>query len=298
MSEQPLYSRMIIAAFAGMGAATCCHPLDVIRVQMQIDSEGGASRLYKNTFDAAKQIAQTGGVRGLYAGLSAAYLRQWLYGSCRIGLYSQALNYYKTNNNGKPPNMSTKMMYGSVAGGIGAAVGNPSELALVRMGADGKRPPAERRGYTNVINCIVRVAKEEGIANLWQGASVTVMRAMLMGSCLMGVTSQSKEYLIANGYFPNDPGNVPLMAVSALISSFCANVISMPLDVVKSRLQNMKGTAYTGMVDCAKQTIAKEGVVALWSGFTPSFVKLAPYTVISLTLLEKLNIALTGQAGL
>lgn len=62
---------------------------DVIRVQMQIDSEGGASRLYKNTFDAAKQIAQTGGVRGLYAGLSAAYLRQWLYGSCRIGLYSQ-----------------------------------------------------------------------------------------------------------------------------------------------------------------------------------------------------------------
>jgi len=36
--------------------------------------------------------------RGLYAGLSAAFLRQWLYGSCRMGIFSQLLNSYVEEN--------------------------------------------------------------------------------------------------------------------------------------------------------------------------------------------------------
>lgn len=53
-----------------MGAATVCHPLDVLRVQMQVDSEGGAARQYKNMADAGIKIYQRNGLKnGLYAGL-------------------------------------------------------------------------------------------------------------------------------------------------------------------------------------------------------------------------------------
>jgi hypothetical protein len=31
-----LPQRMVLSAFAGMGAATCCHPLDVMRVQVNL----------------------------------------------------------------------------------------------------------------------------------------------------------------------------------------------------------------------------------------------------------------------
>ena len=45
------------------------------------------------------QIVKRKGVtRGLYAGLSAAFLRQWLYGSCRMGIFSQLLNSYVEEN--------------------------------------------------------------------------------------------------------------------------------------------------------------------------------------------------------
>jgi hypothetical protein len=72
-----LVVKMVIAAFAGMGAATICHPLDVIRVQMQTEGSD-----YKSPLDCATQVYQKNGFRkGLYAGISAAYLRQWLYGS-------------------------------------------------------------------------------------------------------------------------------------------------------------------------------------------------------------------------
>ena len=82
-----LVTKMVIAAFSGMGAATVCHPLDVIRVQMQTE---GTS--YNNFADALCGIYKKDGLKdGLYAGVSAAYLRQWLYGSCRIGIYAYLL---------------------------------------------------------------------------------------------------------------------------------------------------------------------------------------------------------------
>ena len=147
----PLYQRMVLAAFSGMGAATICHPLDVIRVNMQTASQistsssavgttagtaaaaatgnnaGGVVVIkYKNSFDAGLQIYRQSGLqRGLYAGLSAAYLRQWLYGSCRIGIYSYLLEQAQINNQqaGRPIHdiaFSTKLMMGCISGGIGS----------------------------------------------------------------------------------------------------------------------------------------------------------------------------------
>ena len=68
--------RMCTAAVSGMGAATVCHPLDVVRIRMQLFKT-------KGFFDTALKITQHQGFGGLYQGIGAAYLRQWTYGSCR-----------------------------------------------------------------------------------------------------------------------------------------------------------------------------------------------------------------------
>jgi hypothetical protein len=52
------------------------------------------------------------------------------------------------------------------------------------------------------------------------------------------------------------------------------------------------------MLDCFAQIIGKDGVPKLWAGFVPAFLKLAPYTVISLILTEKITMAVTGKAAL
>merc|ERR1719493_542422 len=108
--------RMLFGACSGMVAASCCHPLDVLRVQLQVDSEGGATRQYRGMFDCAKQLVRKHGVMtGLYNGIGAAYLRQWTYGSCRIGIYSYLFTKYK------PEGLSQKLAFGMVSGGTGAA---------------------------------------------------------------------------------------------------------------------------------------------------------------------------------
>ena len=103
-----LPTRMVIAALGGMGAATVCHPLDTLRVNLQVDTAGR----YTGMADAAVKITKRSGVsKGLYAGLTAAYLRQWTYGACRVGIYSFLLDKFKRDQgpDGKAPSIPQRM---------------------------------------------------------------------------------------------------------------------------------------------------------------------------------------------
>jgi solute carrier family 25 oxoglutarate transporter 11 len=298
----PLSTRMALSAFAGVSAATVCHPLDVIRVQMQTGSS------YKSTTDAAIQIYKRYGFSGgLYAGISAGYLRQLLYGSCRMGIYSYLLERAKMDHKtGGNISFGSKLLMGCTSGAIGSLVGTPADLALVRMSADSKAPEGQRRGYKNVIDCVVRITREEGLINLWRGATPTVLRCTALSACQLGITSEMKSILVKSGWFgPNGEfmQGIPMLFCATLVSSFFANVAANPFDVVKSRMQNMQimadGTVmYNSMGDCFIKCVKSEGLMVLYSGFVPAFVKLAPYTVISLTIVDKFTKALTGKDAL
>ena len=50
--------------------------------------------------------------------------------------------------------------------------------------------------------------------------------------------------------------------------------------VLKSRLQSAPHGTYSGFLDCARKTIASDGVGALWKGFGPAMSRVSPYTII------------------
>lgn len=49
--------------------------------------------------------------------------------------------------------------------------------------------------------------------------------------------------------------------------------IAIPPDVLKSRLQSAPTGTYSGFMDCARKTIAADGVSALWKGFGPAMAR-------------------------
>ncbi|CAD7970918.1 unnamed protein product [Amoebophrya sp. A120] len=298
---ESLPARMCYSAVSGMGAACFCHPFDVLRVQMQV---GTVSRSFVGT---AKHIVAEAGVPGLYNGLSAAFLRQWMYGSGRMGIYSYLLSDYKAKNGPKSsPTFLEKIAFGATSGGIGAFFGTPSEVAIVRMAADSQLPAAERRNYRNIVDCLSQIAKKEGLGSsgLYKGATITVIRAMALASTQLATYSETKVYLTQNYPDTFTDGGIATLLTCSLAGSLISNTASMPFDVVKSRIQNMptpkpgEAPLYAGVVDCATKSVAKDGPLVLWRGFFPAFVKLAPYTVISLSLLEKITFLATGKAAL
>ena len=79
----------------------------------------------------------------------------------------------KKRNDGKFPT-HWKILSSLVAGGIGAVIGNPMDLSLVRFQADSTLPPDQRRNYKNVFDALSRIVKEEGFFSLWKGVGPTI----------------------------------------------------------------------------------------------------------------------------
>ena len=62
-----------LGGLAGCGAATAVQPMNLIKNRMQVSGEGGAARLYKNSWHCARVIVRLEGLRGLYTGLSGEF---------------------------------------------------------------------------------------------------------------------------------------------------------------------------------------------------------------------------------
>jgi solute carrier family 25 oxoglutarate transporter 11 len=100
------------------------------------------------------------------------------------------------------------------------------------MSNDSKLPEKQKRNYKSVVDCVARIAKEEGVTKLWTGAQVTVLRAMLLSACALAFTSEIKLRLTGTGIFGETGqiyGGVPLLFCATLVSSFIANIVSNPV---------------------------------------------------------------------
>lgn len=178
-----------------------------------------------------------------------------------------------------------------VAGGIGAFVGTPADLTLIRMTSDGRLPAELRRNYKNAFEGLLRISREEGVTKMWNGWSPTVMRAIVVNIAQLASYSQAKQMLLESGKFRD---GILCHFTASLMSGFITTIASMPVDICKTRIQNQKplpdGTLlYKNSFHVARIVIRKEGMFSLWKGFFPYFARIGPHTVITFILLEQMR---------
>lgn len=290
-SGMQVFFKFFNGCVSGCAAVSCTHPLDVMKVRMQLSGQGGAAQVHgKSVLATAKNLVAEGGLSGVYAGLSAALLRQVFYGSSRLGLFSASTEHFQRLNDGKalPFYQKTGLALGS--GGLAAIIGTPFDLALVRMAADGRLPVAERQNYRSAFDTVGRVARADGLLGLWRGCQPTVIRACFFNMGQLATYAQFKEGLVDRGL----PDAVGTHLVAAFGSGFTATVVSLPFDIAKTRLQQTQNAAavtpaYSGMMDCMAKTVQAEGALALWKGFVPAFVRTGPYITLTMVFLEQCN---------
>ncbi|XP_013148332.1 PREDICTED: mitochondrial 2-oxoglutarate/malate carrier protein isoform X2 [Papilio polytes] len=260
---------------AGMAATCVVQPLDLIKTRMQL---GGGNL---SSFKVASEIIAKEGFFALYTGLSAGLLRQATYTTSRLGVYNWLFDSYKQNYGGTP-GFGIKAALGVAAGSVGAFVGTPAEVALIRMTADGRLPKEQRRNYKNVVDAILRIIKEEGVLKLWRGATPTVIRAMVVNAAQLGTYSQAREWFV--GIVPD---GIQLHFCASMVSGLVTTIASMPVDIIKTRIQNAaKGQSQLSVVT---SILRNEGVFSLWKGFLPYYTRLGPHTVLTFIFLEQLN---------
>ncbi|GAB4847227.1 Mitochondrial uncoupling protein 5 [Ancistrocladus abbreviatus] len=306
---------------ASIVAGCTTHPLDLIKVRMQLQGESTHTHAHApaaqirpalafhagpHTISIPAQhpppppkvgpiavgvrILQQEGVAALFSGVSATILRQTLYSTTRMGLYDVMKKKWTDPNSGAFP-LDRKIAAGLIAGAIGATVGNPADVAMVRMQADGRLPQAQRRNYKSVVDAIARMCKDEGVASLWRGSSLTVNRAMLVTASQLASYDQFKETILEKGWMKDGLGT---HVTASFAAGFVAAVASNPVDVIKTRVMNMKvapgeAAPYNGALDCAVKTIKAEGALALYKGFVPTISRQGPFTIVLFVTLEQVR---------
>ncbi|KAL0461416.1 UNVERIFIED_CONTAM: Mitochondrial uncoupling protein 5 [Sesamum latifolium] len=301
---------------ASIVAGCSTHPLDLIKVRMQLQGEGPSAvqplrpaMAFPNSaahnihlpppppppprvgpISVGIQIIQQDGAAALFSGVSATVLRQTLYSTTRMGLYDILKKKWTDPTTNNMP-LTRKIVAGLIAGGIGAAVGNPADVAMVRMQADGRLPAAQRRNYKSVVDAISQMTKNEGVTSLWRGSSLTVNRAMLVTASQLASYDQVKETILEKGLMKDGLGT---HVTASFAAGFVAAVASNPVDVIKTRVMNMKVEAgkappYSGALDCAMKTIKAEGPMALYKGFIPTISRQGPFTVVLFVTLEQVR---------
>jgi len=299
---------------ASMIAGFSTHPLDLIKVRMQLQGEEASLAVAyaipngtttnaavvsrPGPFRVGLEVARSEGIRALYSGVSATLLRQVLYSSTRMGLYEYLKHHWRdeTAHEGTGLSLYKKITAALVSGATGAMVGNPADLAMVRMQADGRLPLHQRRNYTSVGNALSRMVKQDGVSSLWTGSAPTVTRAMLVTAAQLATYDQIKDtieesHLVSEG--------LATQIVASCGAGVLASVASNPIDVVKTRVMNMKVTPgeappYRGAWDCAVKTVRAEGPLALYKGFVPTVTRQGPFAIILFLSLEQIKKVIEG----
>mmetsp|Transcript_38874 Transcript_38874/g.102736 ORF Transcript_38874/g.102736 Transcript_38874/m.102736 type:complete len:313 (+) Transcript_38874:67-1005(+) len=260
---------------------TVMNPVDVVKTRLQMAGGG-------NPFAMARSMVAANGVSSLYAGLTAQYLRAWTYQTARLGAFRSMMDTATAANGGKSPPLWQKAGAGLAAGAIGAVVGCPAELAIIRMQADTALPLDQRRGYKNVGDALVRVVRSEGMSALLTGSGPTILRAMALNCGALASYDQTKELIDeAVGEKGSKAGIMGASAISGLFGA----VFSLPFDYVKTQIQGQKPDAegklkYAGAGDCVKQTIKNHGMGRFYAGFPTYAMRISPMITLTWVILE------------
>lgn len=271
----------IIGGFSGMVATTCIQPIDMIKVRLQLAGEGTKGGARASPILVAREIIAQGGIINFYSGLSAGYLRQIVYGTARLGFFGTFMDLFKKRADAKGTKIGfvERSLAGLAAGSLGAVVGNPAEVVLIRMQSDGLKPEGQRVNYRSAFDVLARITRNEGIRALWSGGYPTIIRAMATNFGQLTFFSESKNQLQKHTTFSAQATTSTVSTIAGFFAAF----FSLPLDMVKTRLQRqIRGPdgliLYKDMMDCFVKVAKNGGLLRFYRGFGSYFLRMAPHS--------------------
>jgi dicarboxylate transporter 10 len=136
------------------------------------------------------------------------------------------------------PGMKLLIPAAAIYGFIDALIGNPADIANVRIQNDSSLPPHMRRNYRSVIHAIFRIRKGEGLYGYYRGPWVNCSRAAVIKSCQFATCDGLKTMLIDKAKL-RDCKTTHLAA--SISSRFISTTFCSPIDVVKTQLMSRTG---------------------------------------------------------
>jgi len=115
----------------------------------------------------------------------------------------------------------------------------------------------------------------QGVRSIYRGTGATLARDGPGSAAYFAAYEVTKKALTPAGASPSEL-NLGAIILAGGTAGIAMWALAIPPDVLKSRLQSAPTGTYSGLMDCARKTIAQDGVRALWKGFGPAMARAFP----------------------
>ncbi|KIK70825.1 hypothetical protein GYMLUDRAFT_149538 [Collybiopsis luxurians FD-317 M1] len=266
----------VAGGFGGVCAVLVGHPFDLTKTRLQTAPSG----VYTGALDVVKKTLARDGVSGMYRGIVPPLLGVtpifavsfWAYDASKKLILAVTPN--RTSET-----LSTAEL--AAAGFLSAvpttAVMAPVERAkvLLQAGLPVQGQGGSETKYKGVFDVMGHLYKEGGLRSIFRGSGATLARDGPGSAAYFAAYEVTKKALTPAGSSPSEL-NLGAIIFAGGTAGVAMWSLAIPPDVLKSRIQSAPTGTYSGFMDCARKTIAQDGVGALWKGFGPAMTRAFP----------------------
>jgi solute carrier family 25 (adenine nucleotide translocator) protein 4/5/6/31 len=190
-------------------------------------------------------------------------------------------------------------MLNFLAGGVSGAVAKTCTAPIERVklliqtqDANPKIISGEVPRYTGIVDCFVRVSKEQGVKAFWRGNLTNIIRYF---------PTQAFNFAFKDGIkdmFPKADKKTEfgkffmINMASGGLAGAGSLMIVYPLDYARTRLASDVGTGkqqFNGLADCLVKTVKSSGIGGLYNGIGVSVAGIIPYRGVYFGLFDTLS---------
>ncbi|CAI4227227.1 unnamed protein product [Auanema sp. JU1783] len=296
---EQIAKKYFLSCTAALVAETVTYPLDITKTRLQIaknkHTKGGMVQV---TYDIIKKE----GAMSLWTGVGPAITRHYIYTGIRMGAYELLRDSVYDRSTGASFPMWKSMVCGALSGLIAQFAASPTDLIKVQMQMEGLRKLQHQPlRYTGAWHCFTSLYRTQGFFGLWLGWIPNCQRAALLNMADIATYDFAKHYFVDQLAMKD---NWVTHALASSCAGLAAAIVSLPSDVVKTRLMDQirheldakmdhkKNThvhLYNGCIDCFVKIIKHEGFFSLYKGFIPSYIRMAPWSLTFWVSYEKIR---------
>ncbi|QRV99463.1 mitochondrial carrier protein [Ceratobasidium sp. AG-Ba] len=272
----PGYYQFGAGAFAGVTEICIFYPLDVVKTRMQLDT--GKSPSLVASF---RNIIREEGVGRLYRGLVPPLLLEAPKRAVKFASNDFWGKTFVQMSGGGKMSQGLSIATGCAAGATESFVVVPFELVKIRL----QDKTSKYAGPMDVVRTIIR---QHGVLGLYAGMESTFWRHVWWNGGFFGTIHTLRQNL--------PKAETPQAAllnnfISGSVGGFVGTALNTPFDVVKSRIQGahpVPGVVpkYNWTYPSLAVILREEGPAALYKGFVPKVLRLAPGGGVLLLVVE------------
>jgi len=153
-------------------------------------------------------------------------------------------------------------------------------------------PVGAQHHYKSSLDALRTIWRAEKFRGLVRGVDAAVLRTSMGSSVQLPSYNWTKTQIVKRGLLPAD--STWTFLASSSVSGACVCLVMQPADTALTRMYNqpttkgpdgrLVGMLYKNPIDCLWKTLKTEGALAWYKGSTAHFLRIAPHTIITLTM--------------